>query len=95
MRAANGAAPGDTAIPEVNFGAAADFSLGVEEELLLVDAETHELDEAAPEMLERVSVPAEEGEAMSEAYTAVVETASPICADAGRRPHPAPPCAPG
>ena len=83
MRETNGAAPGDTAVPEVNFGAAADFSLGVEEELLLVDPETYELDEKAPEMLARVSVPDDEGEAMSEAYTAVVETASPICADAG------------
>jgi len=58
----------------VSFGRA--FALGVEEELLLVDAETHMLDHRAPEVLAEV-------EAMKpDVYMALVESASPIVADA-------------
>jgi glutamate---cysteine ligase / carboxylate-amine ligase len=69
-------------IPEVNFGSAADFSLGVEEELLLVDSRSYGLDHGALELLERLTVPEDEGEAAPEAYAALVELASPIRADA-------------
>jgi carboxylate-amine ligase len=71
------------AIPVVNFGAGADFALGVEEELILVDPETHALEHAAPEVLGRLSVPSGEGGIHPEAYAAVVELVSPICSDAG------------
>ncbi len=70
------------AIPDVNFGIEADFSLGVEEELLLVDPETGALDHGAEDLLSRLSIPEHEGAAAPEAYAAMVELASPICADA-------------
>jgi carboxylate-amine ligase len=70
------------AIPAVNFGASADFALGIEEELLLVDRETHALEHSAVEVLERLDVPAGEGEALPEAFAALVELTTPICADA-------------
>jgi glutamate---cysteine ligase / carboxylate-amine ligase len=73
--------PGE-AIPVVNFGAGADFALGVEEELVLVDPETHALEHGAVEVLERLSVPPGEGGIFPEAYAAVVELVSPICSDA-------------
>jgi carboxylate-amine ligase len=53
-----------------------EYALGVEEELLLVDAETHLLDHRAPEVL--ASVPAMK----PDVYMALVESASPIVADA-------------
>ena len=52
------------------------YALGVEEELLLVDAETHLLDHRAPEILAAV-------DAMKpDVYMALVESASPIVDDA-------------
>ena len=45
------------AIPVVNFGAGADFALGVEEELVLVDPETHALDHGAVDVLSKLRVP--------------------------------------
>jgi Glutamate-cysteine ligase family 2(GCS2) len=72
---------GDT-IPGVNFGSADDFSLGVEEELLLVDPRTNRLEHGAVELLERLEVAPGEGAAAPEAYAALIELASPICADA-------------
>ena len=73
---------GDT-IPGVNFGSADDFSLGVEEELLLVDPRTNGLEHGAMELLERLEVAPDEGAAAPEAYASLIELASPICADAG------------
>jgi carboxylate-amine ligase len=70
------------AIPVVNFGAGSDFALGVEEELVLVDPETHALEHGAVEVLGRLHVPADEGGIHPEAYAAVVELVSPICSDA-------------
>src|SRR3954447_11601829 len=58
----------------VSFGRA--FTLGVEEELLLVDPDTHLLAHRAPEVLAAV-------DAMKpDVYMALVESASPIVADA-------------
>src|SRR3954447_10957066 len=58
----------------VSFGRA--FALGVEEELLLVDSETHLLAHRAPEVLAAV-------DAMKpDVYMALVESASPVVADA-------------
>ena len=45
-----------SAIPSVNFGLSADFSLGVEEELLLVDRASHALDHGAVDVLGRMTV---------------------------------------
>jgi carboxylate-amine ligase len=69
-------------IPEVNFGSAADFSLGVEEELLLVERETYVLEHTAEEVLGQLAIPAHKGAASPEAYAALVELAAPICVDA-------------
>jgi glutamate---cysteine ligase / carboxylate-amine ligase len=70
------------AIPVVNFGAGAEFALGVEEELILVDPESHALDHAAVDVLGRLRVAPGEGGIHPEAYAAVVELVSPICSDA-------------
>ena len=70
------------AIPTVNFGEAAEFALGVEEELVLVDPDTYALDHSAVDVLERLKVPPREGGVHPEAYAAVVELVSPICSDA-------------
>ena len=75
--------PMSAAIPAVNFGAESDFALGVEEELLLVDPVTHALEHTSVEVLERLAVPPEEGAALSEAFAALIEFTSPICANAG------------
>jgi carboxylate-amine ligase len=73
---------GSAAIPAVNFGAEADFSLGVEEELMLVDPDRHALEHNAVDVLARLSVRPGEGAAFPEAYAEVVEFASPVCLDA-------------
>jgi carboxylate-amine ligase len=70
------------AIPAVNFGSAADFSLGAEEELLLVDPHTHALEHRAVDALARLSVPPGDGAAYPDTYDGLVELASPICNDA-------------
>jgi carboxylate-amine ligase len=57
-----------------------EFSLGVEEELHLVDGETHALTPVATDILARIGVP--EGRAAHEAYAAQIELRSPPCADA-------------
>jgi carboxylate-amine ligase len=75
-------APVSTAIPAVNFGSEADFALGVEEELLLVDPVTHALEHSAVEVLARLAVPPDEGKALSEAFAALVEFTSPVCSNA-------------
>jgi carboxylate-amine ligase len=71
----------NTAIPAINFGTATDFTLGIEEELLLVDPATHALEHSAVEVLGRLSVPPADGAACPETYSALVELASPVCAD--------------
>jgi carboxylate-amine ligase len=57
-----------------------DFSVGVEEELHLVDPDTHELVPAAADVLARLDLP--DGRAGYEAYAAQIELRSPPCADA-------------
>jgi len=76
------AGPWTTAIPAVNFGAAADFAIGIEEELILVDPVTHALDHSAIDVLRRLSVPPAEGEALPEAFAALIELTSPVSANA-------------
>jgi glutamate---cysteine ligase / carboxylate-amine ligase len=65
---------------EHSFGRAAPFALGVEEELLLVDADTHALAHVSSQLLPGVDPPA--GSIMHDVYEALVECASPICANA-------------
>ena len=69
------------AIPAVNFGGTADFALGIEEELLLVDPVTKALEHSAVDVLARLSLSPAEGAAYPETYSAIVELASPVCAD--------------
>jgi glutamate---cysteine ligase / carboxylate-amine ligase len=66
---------------QANFGCAADFSLGIEEELVLVDPDTHELEHSAVDVLTRMSSRVAVGSAHPEAYAALVELSSPICSD--------------
>src|SRR5688572_24983828 len=74
--------PWSAAIPAVNFGAADDFAIGIEEELILVDPVTHALEHTAVDVLERMAVPPSEGAALPEAFAALVEFTSPVCGDA-------------
>jgi carboxylate-amine ligase len=71
-----------SAIPALNFGREGEFALGIEEELILVDAETNCLQHTAVEWLSLLSVPPSEGSAVPEAFAALVEMTTPICADA-------------
>jgi carboxylate-amine ligase len=57
-----------------------DFTLGVEEELQLVDAQTHELSPVAADLLAAMDVPSHV--AGHEAYAAQIELRSGICASA-------------
>jgi len=70
------------AIPSVNFGSAADFSLGVEDELLLVDPVTYALDHSATDVLARLAPSPLEGAAYPDTYAGLLELATPICVDA-------------
>lgn len=69
------------AIPAVHFGAASDFSLGVEDELLLVDPVTRALDHRAADVLDRLNVSPLEGAVLPDCYAGLIELATPICAD--------------
>ena len=60
---------------ESNFGSAAPFAIGVEEELLLVDEEM-ELAERASQVLRRADP--EEGEVSDELFTSMIEAKSEI-----------------
>lgn len=77
------AGPWTTAIPAVNFGASADFAIGIEEELILVDPVTHALEHSAADVIRQLDVPSAEGEVLPEAFAALIELTSPVSADAG------------
>ncbi|MGZ4188100.1 MAG: carboxylate-amine ligase [Solirubrobacteraceae bacterium] len=70
------------AIPAVNYGLSSEFTLGVEEELLLVDRATHALDHGAVGVLERMSVAEGDGGVHPDYYAAMIELVAPICSDA-------------
>src|SRR5919198_6013349 len=70
------------AIPAVHFGQAPGFTLGVEEELIVVDPATLALSHAGVDVLERMRVPADGGFVHPDTYSALVELASPVCANA-------------
>lgn len=69
------------AIPAVNFGAAADFSLGVEDELLLVDPLTHALEHRAADVLARLAMSPLEGAVVPDCYAGLIELATKVCSD--------------
>jgi glutamate---cysteine ligase / carboxylate-amine ligase len=73
------------AIGESRFGARADFAIGVEEELILVDAESRALSHAGVEVLARMGEPDADtdGFAHPDTYSALIELASPPAHDAG------------
>ncbi|MEN3279565.1 MAG: glutamate---cysteine ligase / carboxylate-amine ligase, partial [Solirubrobacteraceae bacterium] len=64
------------------FGAGPDFALGLEGELLIVDARTHALSHTAVDVLERLDVPEAEGTAKPDTYAAMVELTAPVSARA-------------
>jgi carboxylate-amine ligase len=59
-----------------------DFALGVEEELLTVEESTLALAHTGIDVLSRVDVPAGAGSAHPDTYAALIELASPVCANA-------------
>ena len=71
-----------SAISAVRFGSEADFSLGIEDELLLVDPVTHALEHSAARVLDRLAVAPDCGAVHPEAYASVVELATPVCVNA-------------
>jgi glutamate---cysteine ligase / carboxylate-amine ligase len=70
------------AIGAVRFGTEADFAIGVEEELILVDPVTHALSHTAAEVLERIESSPALGEAKPDTYAAMVELATTVLRDA-------------
>ena len=64
------------------FGSSPALTVGMEEELLLVDPRTHALKHHATEIVPRTEVPV--GEVKYDVYEALVETASSVCATAGQ-----------
>jgi carboxylate-amine ligase len=64
------------------FGTGPAFALGLEDELLIVDARTHALSHTAVELLERLDVPAADGTAKPDTYAAMVELTAPVTARA-------------
>jgi carboxylate-amine ligase len=61
---------------EHHFGEAADFALGIEEELLLVDAETFRPANVASEII--ASLQPERSELMNDVYEALIESVTPV-----------------
>ncbi len=66
---------------EHSFGASDPLTLGMEEELLLVDRETHQLAHVAEQVLQRVELP--ESLAAHEAFASEIELRTPVCRTAG------------
>jgi carboxylate-amine ligase len=65
---------------EHRFGRQADFALGIEEELLLVDASTYAPANIASELVAALSP--ERGEITNDLYEALIETSTPVVASA-------------
>jgi carboxylate-amine ligase len=62
------------------FGSTADFTIGVEEELLVVDPSSHELAHASGELLAAMGL--DERSARHDLYEAQIELSSPVCGNA-------------
>src|SRR3954471_17584195 len=73
----------DDALAAPRFGAAPELSLGLEDELLLVDARTHALSHTAVALLALLDVPQAEATAKPDTYAAMVELTAPISRTAG------------
>jgi glutamate---cysteine ligase / carboxylate-amine ligase len=71
------------AIGRARFGEQADFGLGVEEELLLVDPSSRALSHTGVDVLARMDDAHLDGFAHPDTYSALVELASPVVRDAG------------
>ena len=67
---------------EAHFGESAPFSLGVEEELMIVDATTSEQVPAVARLLDDADASAVPGRLKTELFASVVEANTGICADA-------------
>jgi glutamate---cysteine ligase / carboxylate-amine ligase len=65
---------------EHSFGRAADFTIGIEEELLVVEPGSHELAHRSEELLAEMGL--DERSARHDLYEAQIELSSPICRDA-------------
>lgn len=65
---------------EHSFGRRAPYALGMEEELILVDADTLAISHCASEVVPRIETDA--GSVMFDTYEALVEHASPVCRNA-------------
>jgi len=63
-----------------SFGGTADFTVGIEEELLLVDAGSHELAHASEELLAAMKL--DERSSRHDLYEAQIELSSPVCRNA-------------
>ncbi|HEV2812483.1 MAG TPA: YbdK family carboxylate-amine ligase [Solirubrobacteraceae bacterium] len=70
-------------IPEVNFGRGPSFRLGVEEEFILVDAETGAVAHTGSDLLPRLPIDSPHGRFAPDTYEAEIELKAPISADAG------------
>jgi carboxylate-amine ligase len=64
------------------FGTGPDFALGLEDELLIVDPQTHALSHSAVELLARLAIPERDGTAKPDTYAAMVELTAPVRARA-------------
>src|SRR5262249_45386232 len=64
------------------FGVAADFAIGIEEELILVDPETHALRNDAAGVLERMPSDPGMGEAKPDTYASMIELATTVLRNA-------------
>jgi glutamate---cysteine ligase / carboxylate-amine ligase len=64
-----------------SFGGTADFTVGIEEELLLVEPGSHELAHASGEFLAAMGL--DERSTRHDLYEAQIELSSPVCRDAG------------
>jgi carboxylate-amine ligase len=64
--------------PTTAFGRGEAFSLGVEEELFLVDPASHALAHDAEQVIARLTVPRGTGDVHPDAYAALIELASPV-----------------
>jgi glutamate---cysteine ligase / carboxylate-amine ligase len=74
-----------SAIGAARFGEQADFAIGVEEELILVDPGSRALSHAGAEVLARMGAAdaRADGFAHPDTYSALIELASPVAHDAG------------
>ena len=63
-----------------SFGGTADFTVGIEEELLLVEAESHDLAHASGKLLAAMGL--DERSTRHDLYEAQIELSSPVCSNA-------------